>query len=136
MRQDLTYAVRSLARNPWFFAVAVITLALGIGLNTSAFGIVNVLLFRPPPVERPHELVWISSASIKPGGPRGNMTYPDVDDLRSLPVVTGVMVYGHVPAERRARGARRAAGWSDRDGRLLPGPRDPAASRTPDCARR
>jgi predicted permease len=98
MRQDLIYAVRSLSRNLWFFAVAVITLALGIGLNMSVFGIVNVLLFRPPPVENPHELVWISSASTKPDGPRGNMTYPDVDDMRSLPVATGVMAFGHVQA--------------------------------------
>lgn len=98
MSQDFKYAVRSLARNPLFSAVAIITLALGIGLNTSVFGIVNVLLFRPPPVERAHELVWISSASTKPDGPRGNMTYPDVDDMRSLPVVTGVMAYGTVQA--------------------------------------
>lgn len=98
MRQDLIYALRSVARHPGFSAVAIITLALAIGLNTSVFGIVNVLLFRPPPVERPHELVWISSASAKPDGPRGNMTYADVDDLRDLPQVSGVMAYGHVPA--------------------------------------
>lgn len=98
MKRDLTYAVRSLARSPLFFAVAVATLALGIGLNTSVFGIVNVLLFKPPPVHHPEELVWISSSSTKPDGPQGNMTYPDVDDMRDLPVVTGVTAYGYVRA--------------------------------------
>jgi predicted permease len=98
MRHDLIYAFRSLARNPLFSTIAIATLAMGVGLNTSVFSIVNVLLFSPPPVERPDELVWISSASSKPDGPRGNMTYPDVDDLRGVPAVSGVMAYGYVQA--------------------------------------
>ena len=104
MRQDLIYAVRALARNPLFSSVAIVTVALGVGLNTSVFGIVNVLLFRPPPAENAHELVWLSSASVKPNGPRGNMTYPDVDDMRSLPVFRGVMAYGEVQANVAAEG--------------------------------
>ena len=96
MRHDLRYAMRSLVRNPVFAAVAIATLGLGVGLNTSVFGIINVLLFRPPPVDRPHELVWVSSSSAKPDGPRNNMTYPDVEDLRALPVVTGMTAYGYV----------------------------------------
>ena len=87
-----------------FSSVAIVTVALGVGLNTSVFGIVNVLLFRPPPAENAHELVWLSSASVKPNGPRGNMTYPDVDDLRSLPVFRGVMAYGEVQANVAAEG--------------------------------
>ena len=98
MTQDLKLALRTLARNPVFASVAIVTIALGIGLNTSVFGIVNVLLFRPPAVEAAHELVWVSSASTKPNGPRGNMTYPDVEDLRPLPVISGVMAYGEVAA--------------------------------------
>jgi predicted permease len=104
MRQDLTYAVRSLARNPLFSTVAIVTVALGVGLNTSVFGIVNVLLFRPPLAENPHELVWLSSASTKPDGPRGNMTYPDVGDMRSLPVFRNVMAYAEVQANVASAG--------------------------------
>ena len=98
MRQDLTLAIRSLARNPVFAAVSIFTIAIGIGLNTSVFGMVNVLLFRPPSLDAAHELMWVSSASTKANGPRGNMTYPDVEDLRALPVLSGVMAYGEVPA--------------------------------------
>jgi predicted permease len=98
MFQDLKFAARSLSRTPGFSAIAVLTLALGIGVNTSVFSMINLLLFRPPPVERPGDLVWISSASSKPNGPQGNMTYPDVHDMRSLPVVAGVLAYGEVQA--------------------------------------
>jgi predicted permease len=104
MRQDLIYAIRSLGRNAAFSTIAIVTVALGVGLNTSVFGIINVLLFRPPPADNPHELVWVSSSSTKPNGPRGNMTYPDVEDLRSLPVFRGVMAYGEVQANVAAGG--------------------------------
>ena len=57
--------------------MAVLTLAAGIGLNSSVFGLVNVLLLKPMPVDDPSRLVWIASASLKPDGPRGNVTYPD-----------------------------------------------------------
>jgi hypothetical protein len=98
MRQDFTLAIGSVARNPVFAVVSIFTIALGIGLNTSVFGIVNVLLFRPPSLDAAHELIWVLSASTKANGPRGNMTYPDVEDLRTLPVLAGVVTYGETPA--------------------------------------
>ncbi len=54
---DLKYGFRALASHPGFTAVAVASLALGIGLNTTIFSVVNAVLLRPAPVERPHELV-------------------------------------------------------------------------------
>lgn len=58
---DLRYAVRTLARSPGLTAGATATLALGIGANAAVFGLVDQVLFRPPPFERAGELVLIWS---------------------------------------------------------------------------
>jgi predicted permease len=94
MMKDLIYALRSLRRQPGFTTAAVLTLALGIGLNTSVFGILNGLLLKPLPVAAPDRLVWIASMSVKPGGPRGNLTYPDFEVLRARPdVLAGAFAF-------------------------------------------
>ncbi|MBC7894739.1 MAG: ABC transporter permease, partial [Cytophagaceae bacterium] len=80
--RDVSYGVRSLRRNPVFTMAAVLTLAIGIGGNTTVFSLVNAILLRPPAhVRAPEELVALFTSDYS-GPPYGSSSYVDIEDFR------------------------------------------------------
>ena len=83
MFQDLRYGARMLLKSPFFTAVAVVTLALGIGANTAIFSVVHTVLFRPLPFESPERLVVIWETVLARGNVEGTPSPPDFREWRA-----------------------------------------------------
>jgi len=82
--RDLRHAVRNLLRTPGFAAVAVLTLGLGIGVNTAIFSIVNGVLLRPLPYPRPDQLMFITSQFPQMGFDQFWVSPPEFFEFREL----------------------------------------------------
>jgi predicted permease len=81
--QDMRYGLRLLLKSPGFAIVAVLSLALGVGANTTIFSIVNAVLLRPLPFAHPDRLVKIIASNRGVGARDIGFSVPELDDLRS-----------------------------------------------------
>jgi hypothetical protein len=80
MLKDIRQAIRLLAKNPGFTAIAALSLAIGIGANSAVFSLADALLLRPLPVENPSEVLSVSSDT--PDNAFGGTSFPNYRDFR------------------------------------------------------
>jgi predicted permease len=94
---DIRYGLRILRKSPGFTAVAVLSLALGIGINTAVFSLINAVLLRTLPVKNPEQLVVFNH--------RNDISYPMYQDLRDgNTVLSGLLCRFTIPASMSADG--------------------------------
>lgn len=82
LRQDLRFALRLLLKSPGVTAIAVLSMALGIGVNTTAFAVLYAMLLRPLPYAEPDRLLGLSMQHPQVQGDYGGWSYLDYRDLR------------------------------------------------------
>jgi predicted permease len=110
LRHDLVFAFRRLRSSPGFTAAAIVTLALGIGANTTIFSLVNAAVFRPFGVERQNELVSFNIRTSKAQYP--TISYPDYKDYRDRnTVLSGLALYRFIAVNMSRGGGANARLW-------------------------
>jgi predicted permease len=94
LMQDAQYGMRTLRKNPGFTAVAILTLALGIGANTAIFSLVDAFLLRPLPVKDPQQVTTLAY-QLKGGQLINVFSVPDYRDIREQTgnVFSGLITY-------------------------------------------
>ena|GEM_PF-22641 len=90
MTRDLRFALRMILSHPWFSAAVLATLALGIGLNTMVFTIIDVALFKPVPLPGGARLVVIGNQNVSQGNRRVGVSYPDFREYRAAASLEGL----------------------------------------------
>ncbi len=87
--RDLRYGMRIISKNPGFAALAVLVLALGIGVNTAIFSLVNVMFLKPLEIENPEEIVGLYSKNTERPDSYRLFSYPNYIDIRDRNAVFG-----------------------------------------------
>src|SRR5215469_8301929 len=82
LRQDCNYAFRMMAKNKGFTAIAVLTLALGIGANTAIFSMVHSVLLNPLPYKQGQQLIFIRQQAVKANVDDIGFSVPEIMDYR------------------------------------------------------
>jgi putative ABC transport system permease protein len=106
---DLRYALRMLLKNPAFTTVAVLTLALGIGANTAIFSLIDAVMLRLLPVEKPEELLQVQYGDPDWGGEGGSFTNALWEQVRDQQNVFSVFAWGTDTFDLAQGGAVRLA---------------------------
>jgi putative ABC transport system permease protein len=83
MINDLRFAFRMIATHRWFSAAVIFTLALGIGINTTVFTLVNAVLFKPVPIPGGERLVTVINQNLTQANSRDNISYPDFREYKT-----------------------------------------------------
>jgi predicted permease len=114
--QDIRFGLRTLGKNPGFTLVAILTLALGIGANAAIFSLTDQVLLRLLPVERPRELVVLSSPgrnwgrTWSDGDGATSFSYPAYKDIRDRnEVFAGLLARFHVQVSVAGHGESQLA---------------------------
>lgn len=95
--QDIRFALRIMRKKIGVVILIVITLALGIGVNSATFNLINAIMGRPLPVEKPDDLVVLYTQKEKAEG-LGSISYPDYVDYRDQnQVFSGLIAYSALP---------------------------------------
>src|SRR5262245_15431100 len=81
--QDIRYGIRTSLKQPSFTAIAIITIALGIGANTAIFSVVNAVILRPLPYANAEQLAMLWSTTAKDGNQEQPFSFADFGDLRN-----------------------------------------------------
>ena len=114
MLQDIRYALRALGRNGTVTAIAVVCMALGIGVNAMIFSTVDGVLIQPFPFADPDRIVGVRGRNRTAGVNRWNLSYPDLLDVRrrsrTLETVAGVSFRSLAVSDGRAEPERVSGG--------------------------
>lgn len=100
--RDIRLATRSLAKTPAFTALALITVALGIGASTAVFSMVNGALLKKLPYAADSRLVRIWQPNAN--NPEGRLSVPEMDDYRKVSALVGISEYHSMPFQFYGRG--------------------------------